>query len=50
MRKEMHGVIPIVAEACDIRDMPLWRNLERYDATPDYAAALGGLLWTLNLA
>lgn len=49
--KEMHGVIPIVAEAFDIRDMPpLWRNLERYDATQDYIAALRGLLRALELA
>lgn len=49
--KEMHGVIPLVAEPFDIRDMPpLWRNLERYDAAQDYTAALNGLLRAFSLA
>jgi hypothetical protein len=41
----MLGVIPVVAMACDESDIPLlWANLQRYDATRDYQAAVAGLL------
>lgn len=48
--QEMHGVIPFVVAPFDIRSMPpLWRNLERYDATEDYNAAFDKLAWALGL-
>lgn len=46
----MRGVIPIVAQQCDDKDIPiLWDALHRYDATQDYDKALEGMFRALGL-
>ncbi|HEV2238071.1 MAG TPA: formylglycine-generating enzyme family protein, partial [Ktedonobacterales bacterium] len=46
----MLGVIPLVMQPCQEQDIPLlWRTLQRYDATRDYASARDGLLHALSL-
>lgn len=48
---EMHGVIPVVIEAFELRSMPpIWRNLHRYYAIEDYTGVMNKLCMVLGLA
>ncbi len=50
---QMRGVIPLLAQSCDERDIPpTWATLHRYDATSSerYQAELARLLRTLGLS
>ena len=45
MSGKILGIIPIIAAPCDFQNIPpMWNNLQRYDATRDYDAALAFLL------
>jgi hypothetical protein len=47
----MLGVIPIMAEPCDKKDIPpMWATLHRHDATQGYEKAIKGLIRSLGLA
>lgn len=47
----MRDVIPIVMEPCNDREIPLlWRTLQRYDASRDYAAAVAGVVRAIGLS
>lgn len=49
--RKLQGVIPFLAAPCNPDDVPpTWRILQHYDATRDYASALGGLLHAIGLA
>ena len=46
----LKGVVPIVAEPFQPADLPpIWRTLQRYDATTDYDRAFAGLCKALGL-
>lgn len=46
----LKGVVPIVAEPFQLADLPpIWRTLQRYDATKDYDRAFAGLCKALGL-
>ncbi len=48
-QRQMHGVIPVVANAYDTQDVPpTWRTLHYYDATHDYQAALSNVIAALR--